>query len=141
MSFQSGDPRFEQLSNYSSIMYRNFEGDNAGLRTGDIVRLGKADFKSILRNFPSFEPLINQYLSEKKYASKYWSVLNKSCDMVHDQTGRRFDTNLFLCPLQSFLSELKPDGLFKKYLEKPITVADYKSCLSTLVPKFNYYGS
>lgn len=112
-------------------MYRDlFLVEEQGLRAGDVVKLELGDFEKILRHYPSMAALLKQFYSEAKYKSKLWAILNKPCDMVHDGEGRTFDTNLFLAPLQGFLSELRPGGVFKKYVKTPVSIQAYPAVLT-----------
>ena len=84
------------------------------LKTGDVVSLGIDDFKKIVRH-ESIIDLFKQYSDDSKYKHCLWSVLNKACDMVHDeQKGRCFKNNLFLAPLQGLRDVLRERTLGKQ---------------------------
>ena len=132
------DEVVKAIKSYRPLMYRNTSDRNeVGLRTGDVVQLELSDFKIILRNYPLLEKLLESYHLDNKYRSKYWAILNKPCDMVHNSEDKRvFDTNLFLCPLQSLLHELKPSGAFKKYVNNPKAITPCGEKLKTLLMSF-----
>lgn len=75
------------------------------LKTGDIIKLTSADFQRIVKH-QSILQVLNQFSADDKYTGNLWAVLNKPCDMVHSQ-NQKFKHNLFLCPLQGFLSAIK----------------------------------
>lgn len=89
------------ISQYKSQMY---DGAPSILRTGDVVRLSPEDFRKFVR-YESILPLIDDYSGNPDYAAHLWAVLNKPCDMVHDES-RQFKNNLFLAPLQGFRSTM-----------------------------------
>jgi len=127
-----------KLSKYPNTMYRalNDIGED-GLRTGDVIYLDTLNFKEILRNYNSFKELFAQYEANPKYRANYWAILNKPCDMVHDESKKRkFDTNMFLCPLQSFLFSFGVQEILNQYREQPASVEEYSAVLERMLTKY-----
>lgn len=92
----------------SSFHYKMYEPSpvSDSLRTGDVVCLTTDDFKSVVK-YPEMLALLHQFEKDPNYRKCYWAVLNQPCDMVHDDKGRRFKSNLFLVPLLGLKSALK----------------------------------
>lgn len=98
------------LKEYKNVMYKH-PTEDSGLDSGDVVLLDRKFFEKFSRS-RSILPLIRQFLKDPNYKSHYWALLNKSCDMVHDQkTKRVFDSSLFLCPLKNFITLFGPNEL------------------------------
>ena len=97
------------IRQYQAKMYQDPFEDK--LRPGDVVGLDLDDFSKIVRN-ESILPLFADYYSNSDYSHGYWAILNKSCDMIHDdQKGRYFSSNLFVAPLQSLRSAISKGTL------------------------------
>jgi hypothetical protein len=86
------------------------------LKTGDVVELTSADLNKILEHNP-MKNLIRQFDRDKPNRPKYWAILNKACDMAHNEK-QKFTTNLFLCPLQGLREQIQRGQLKRiRYIE------------------------
>ena len=102
------------------------------LRTGDIVKLDINDFEKIIRHRPLLK-LFQDFEKNSDYSSRFWTILNKSCDMVHNDK-RYFSNNLFLVPLQGLKSTLK-----KGTLGKVLYSSQTKSSSQILIDSYKKY--
>lgn len=119
------------LKNYPSTMYSN---GNHHLKTGDVVSLQLKDFKKIARH-ESMIGLFKQYEEDEQYSRRLWTVLNKSCDMVHDKENKRFfKSNLFLSPLQGLRN-----ALIKGTLGKIIYLGDIPDSKEILIKAYRSF--
>ncbi len=127
----------EKLAAHEDVMYRKFDSEpEKRLRTGDVVRLELADFKSILKSYELLEPLLKSYDQNPKYKSQLWAILNKPCDMVHDGSQKFKSSSLFLAPLQSFKGELRKDKVFSDFVLPPLNVVPFKTFLNDFGDKY-----
>ena len=78
-----------------------------------MIQLNVDDFKKITRHQSPIS-LFEDFEKNPEYANSLWAILNKNCDMVHNEDEPRyFSNNLFLAPLQGLRSTLKKGTLGK----------------------------
>lgn len=100
------------LKSYDNTMYDLSDVDR-GLVTGDILKLD-VDFFKKFSKYDTIIPLFENFLKNEDYSSNYWAILNKPCDMVHDDYVKRsFDRNMFLCPLKNFKTSFYKNELLE----------------------------
>ena len=80
--------------------------------------------------------LFRDFEKNPDYESHLWAILNKNCDMVHDEEkSRYFSNNLFLAPLQGLISVLRKGTLGKNILYSK----EIKSAEKTFIEAYEKY--